>query len=110
MNSFINYSVGDWGLDIQNQWLAGMKKATGFVSQVYLAPRVSSYDVMDVTINRRFDMWGGSSSLYFTVQNIGNTRAPLDPTNATNPGLFYPTAGIYSDVGRYFTIGLRGNF
>jgi iron complex outermembrane receptor protein len=109
MNSFISYSVGDWGIDLQNQWLSGMKKATGFTGQNYSAPRVSSYDVMDVSINRRFDMWGGSSSLYFSVQNVGNTRAPLWPTNASNPGLFYPTAGFYSDVGRYFTIGLKGN-
>jgi hypothetical protein len=71
---------------------------------------------MDVTIDRRFDMWGGSSSLYFTVQNIGNTRAPLAPSNASNPGLFYPVPGStgpgfgYNDMGRYFTIGLKGNF
>ncbi len=110
MTSFINYSVGDWGLDVENQWLAGVKKATGFTGQLYAAPRLSSYDEMDVTINRRFDMWGGSSSFYFSVQNIGNTRAPLDPTNASNPGLFYPVAGFYSDVGRYFTVGLKGNF
>jgi len=110
MTSFVNYSVGDWGLDIQNQWLSGVKKATGFVNQNYVAPRVSSYDVMDITIRRRFDLWGGNSSFYFSVQNIGNTRAPLNPTNASNPGLFYPTQGYYSDMGRYFTIGLRGNF
>ncbi|HEX4271638.1 MAG TPA: TonB-dependent receptor [Rhizomicrobium sp.] len=116
MTSFIDYTVGDWGLSIQNQWLSGWKKANGFVNQVYLAPRISSYDAMDVTINRRFDMWGGSSTLYFNVQNIGNTRAPLNPSNASNPGLFYPVSGStgpgfgYSDVGRYFTVGLKGNF
>ena len=116
MTSFINYSVGDWDLNIQNQWLSGVKKATGFVNQVYLAPRISSYDAMDVTIERRFDLWGGSSSLYFNVQNIGNTRAPLAPSNASNPGLFYPVPGStgpgfgYNDMGRYFTLGLRGNF
>jgi hypothetical protein len=117
MTTFIGYSVGDWNVDVQNQWVSGMKKASGFVNQVYASPRVSSYNVMDVTLARRFDMWGGSSSLYFSVQNIGNTRAPLWPTNASNPGLFYPTSGSagpgsfsYSDVGRYFTIGLRGNF
>ena len=66
MTTFINYQVGDWGLDMQNQWLAGWKKATGLcVNQNYAAPRVSSYDVMDVTIDRRFDLWGGSSTLYF---------------------------------------------
>ena len=36
MTSFINYQVGDWGLDMQNQWLSGAKKATGFVNQVYV--------------------------------------------------------------------------
>ena len=71
-----------------------LKKATGFTGQLYAAPRLSSYDEMDVTINRRFDMWGGSSSFYFSVQNIGNTRAPLDPTNASNPGLFYPAGWL----------------
>jgi iron complex outermembrane receptor protein len=122
MTSFIDYTVGDWGFNLENQWLSGAKKATGFVNQVYAAPRISSYNLLDATINRRFDMWGGSSSLYFSVQNIGNTRAPLYPSNASNPGLFYPTPGSsgsgasgpgsysYSDVGRYFTIGLKGNF
>jgi len=115
MTSFISYQVGDWGLDIQNQWLSGWKKATGLLNQVYAVPRVTSYDAMDVTISRHFDMLGGSSSLYFTVQNIGNTRAPLFPTNSSNPGLFYPVSGStgpgfgYSDMGRYFTLGLRGN-
>jgi len=116
MTTFINYQVGDWGFDVQNQWLAGAKKATGFVNQNYVVPRLGSYNVMDVTINRRFDMWGGSSNFYFNVQNIGNTRAPLRGQNPSVPGLFYPAGvggngpGVYSDVGRYFTIGLRGNF
>jgi len=114
--TFISWTIGDWGLDIQNQWLSGWKKANGYVGQVFAAPRITSYDAMDVSISRRFDMWGGSSSLYLNVQNIGNTRAPLFPTNSSNPGLFYPVSGStgpgfgYNDMGRYFTIGLKGNF
>ncbi len=113
--TFINYQVGDWGFNIQNQWLAGAKKATGFNSQNYVIPRLHSYDVMDVTIDRRFDLWGGSSTFYFNIQNIGNTRAPLRGQNPSVPGLFYPSGnttgpGVYSDMGRYFTIGLKGNF
>jgi hypothetical protein len=126
--TFLAYQVGDWGLNLQNQWLSGMKKAssdnaingnsatcTGLAcgNQYYAAPRISSYNVLDVTIDRRFDLWGGSSDLYFSVNNIGNTRAPLFPTNASNPGLFYPIGGnisnYYDDMGRYFTIGFRGN-
>jgi iron complex outermembrane receptor protein len=110
MTTFLNYSVGDWDFDVQNRWLAGAKKATGFVNQNHVIPRLNSNDVMDVSIDRRFDLWGGSSSLYFNVQNIGNTRAPLQGANPSVPGLFYPTPTLYSDVGRYFTIGLKGNF
>ncbi|MBW8709416.1 MAG: TonB-dependent receptor [Alphaproteobacteria bacterium] len=109
MTSFINYQVGDWGFNIQNQWLSGAKKATGFANQNYTTPRLHSVNVMDVSINRRFDLWGGSSSLYFNVQNVGNTRAPLRGQNASVPGLFYPVIGPYNDMGRYFTLGIRGN-
>jgi hypothetical protein len=109
MTTFISYEVGNWGFDLQNRWLSGWKKAT-LPGQVYTVPRITSNNVMDITINRRFDMWGGSSSLYFNVQNIGNTRAPLQGANASVPGLFYPSPTQYSDMGRYFTIGVKGNF
>jgi len=109
MTTFISYQVGDWGFDVQNRWLSGWKKAT-LPGQIYTVPRITSNDVMDITINRRFDLWGGSSTFYFNVQNIGNTRAPLQGANASVPGLFYPSPTQYSDMGRYFTIGLKGNF
>jgi len=56
--------------------------------------------------------------LYFAVQNIGNTRPPVNPINGTNPGLYFMSAKQlananqlgYDAVGRYFTIGLRTSF
>jgi len=117
--TFLSYQVGDWGLNLQNQWLSGMKKASSDPNvaannQNYAAPRIGSYNVLDVTLDRRFDFMGGSADFYFTVNNIGNTRAPLFPVNASNPGLFYPIGGnitnYYEDMGRYFTIGIKGNF
>jgi iron complex outermembrane receptor protein len=110
--TFLNYSVGDWGFSMQNQWLSGFKKNNAIVtatSQNYAAPRVSSYNVLDVTIDRKFDLWGGDANMYFTVNNIGDTRAPLFPTNGSNPGLFYPTNANHDDTGRFFTIGLKGH-
>ncbi len=110
--TFINYTVGDWGFSFQNQWLSGFKKNNAPITttnNVYGVPRIGSYNVLDVTIDKKFDMWGGDADLYFTVNNIGNTRAPLFPTNGSNPGLFYPTNGIHDDTGRFFTIGLKGN-
>lgn len=110
--TFLNYTAGDWGVSLQNQWLSGFKKNNSVIttgSQNYAVPRVGSYNVLDVTLDRKFDLWGGESSMYFTVNNIGNTRAPLYPTNGSNPGLFYPTAAFHDDTGRFFTIGLKGN-
>ena len=109
MTTFISYQVGDWGFDLQNQWMASVKKATT-PTQVFASPRIGSYNVMDVTMSRRFDLFGGSSSAYFNVQNIGNTRAPLIGGNACCPGLFYASNPRYSDLGRYFTVGVKGNF
>ncbi|MEO5660718.1 MAG: hypothetical protein ABIQ90_13130, partial [Polaromonas sp.] len=101
MTTFLAYQVGDWGLSMQNQWLSGMKKASSNNAlngntQNYLAPRIGSYDVLDVTVARQFAFLDGNASAYFTVNNIGNTRAPLWPTNAGNPGLFYPVGGNLS--------------
>ena len=110
--TFINYSVGDWGLSMQNQWLSGFKKNNAPITTTnnnYAVPRIGSYNVLDVTIDKKFDMWGGDADLYFTVNHLGNTRAPLYPTNGSNPGLFYPTNGNHDDTGRFFTIGLKGN-
>ena len=110
--TFLHYAVGDWGFSLQNQWLSGFKRNNAMVtatSQNYAVPRINSYNVLDVTIDKRFDMWGGDANMYFTVNNIGNTRAPLAATNGSNPGLFYPTNAVHDDTGRFFTIGLRGN-
>jgi outer membrane receptor protein involved in Fe transport len=110
--TFLNYTAGDWGLSLQNQWLSGFKRNNAPVTannQNYAVPRIGSYNVLDVTIDRKFDLWGGDADLYFTVNNIGDTRAPLYPTNGSNPGLFYPTNSNHDDTGRFFTIGLRGN-
>jgi outer membrane receptor protein involved in Fe transport len=112
MTTFIGYQVGDWGFNVQNRWLSGAKKMTGpttATAQNYVRPRISSYNITDLTIDRRFDLWGGSASAYLNVQNVFDTRAPLRGQNPSVPGLFYPGAGIYSDVGRYWTIGIRGN-
>jgi len=108
MTTFLDYSIGDWSIDVQNNWLSGRNRATA-PGQVYALPHAHSMDTLDITINRRFDMWGGSSSMYFSVQNIGNTNAPLEGANASVPGLFYPTNTLYNVMGRYFTIGLKGD-
>jgi outer membrane receptor protein involved in Fe transport len=112
MTTFLSYQMGDWGFNVQNRWLSGAKKANGpttLTANNFVRPRLTSYNVTDLTIDRRFDLWGGSADMYLNVQNVFDTRAPLRGQNSSVPGLFYPGAGIYSDVGRFWTIGIRGN-
>jgi outer membrane receptor protein involved in Fe transport len=112
-STFLSYTNGNFSLALQNQLLSSVKKATSPITatnQNYVIPRVGANDVLDVTISERFDLWGGRSEAYLTINNIANTRAPLY-TNGTAglPGLFYPTAGFHDDMGRYFTLGIKGN-
>jgi outer membrane receptor protein involved in Fe transport len=105
---FVSYSVGSWSLNLQNTWLSGYSQAS-LATQVYTNPRVHSYDALDVTINKAFDVEGGEMNLYLTVQDIANTLLPLVP-NGANPGLTYPTpVAEGGSLGRFFTIGIRGN-
>ncbi len=109
-STFFIYTNGDFTLSLQNQFLSSTKKATNS-TQVFKIPSLGSNDVLDVTISERFDMWGASNEAYLTINNIGNTRAPLYSAGTAGlPGLFYPTAGFHDDMGRYFTLGLKGTF
>ncbi|MDB5741427.1 MAG: tonB dependent receptor family protein [Alphaproteobacteria bacterium] len=104
----LSYSLGDWGINLQNNWLCGFDKRTAN-GQIYAQQRLNSFDTLDVTLDRKFDFAGGTTDLYFSVQNIGNTQPPLYPTGSTNPGLYYPASSFESGMGRYFTIGLKGS-
>jgi hypothetical protein len=106
MTTFLNYQVGDWGFSVQNVWISGRKK-TSNPAIFYVVPRLHSMDTTDLTIERKVELWGGHSAIYLNIQNVANTRAQLQGANASVPGLFYPGTG--SDVGRYFTLGIRGN-
>jgi outer membrane receptor protein involved in Fe transport len=108
-STFLSYTAGDWGVSLQNQWLGKVKLAT-VSTQVYAQPRLPTYDVLDVTLDKRFRFWGADSSAFLTINNVANTRAPLFPSNSGIPGLFYPTLPFYDDMGRYFTVGVRANF
>jgi len=108
MTTSLNYSIGDWGVNVQNNWLSGFDKRTAN-GQIYAAQRLNSFDTLDVTLDRKFDFAGGEADLYFSVQNVGNTQPPLYPTGSTNPGLSYPASSFESGLGRYFTIGVKGN-
>ena len=102
-------------MSLQNQWLNSVKLASSDNSlngnsQNYVSPRLPSYDILDVTLDKRLHIGGFNGSIFLTINNVADTRAPLFPSNSGIPGLFYPTLGFYDDMGRYFTMGIRANF
>jgi iron complex outermembrane receptor protein len=109
ITAFIGYQIGNWGINLQDTWESGYSKDT-LAGQVYVQPRVNSFNTLDMTVDKKFVIDDATADLYFTVQNIGNVQYPLAPTNSQNPGIFYPIpTGFGSGLGRYFTIGVRGN-
>jgi iron complex outermembrane receptor protein len=106
VTTFLNYNLNDWTFSVQNRWYSGAPRASN-PSLVYASPRINSFDSTDFTVTRDFTIDGNDMSGYVTVQNAFNSYAPLNPTGASNPGLFYPVPAGYDVLGRYFTIGLR---
>jgi hypothetical protein len=48
--------------------------------------------------------------LYLTVQNVATAQAPIVTGSSANPGVGTSTPSGEDIMGRYFTIGIRGNF
>ncbi|MDB5733920.1 MAG: hypothetical protein JWN16_557 [Alphaproteobacteria bacterium] len=106
--AFLNYTLDDWTLGLQDRWLSGFTQSTQ-AGEVWLNPRVRSFNVLDLNLERAFSTGDTRMSAYLVVQNLVNARPDLVPS-MTNIGLNYPVAPGQDIVGRYFTIGLRANF
>jgi outer membrane receptor protein involved in Fe transport len=108
MVTIFNYRVGSWGFNVQNNFLSGFSRLTQ-PGQIYVEPRVPSFDTVDVSMSKDISIGGNPVTLLFSVQNVGDTQPPLQPTAQTNPGLSYPVPVGESGMGRYFILGLKGN-
>lgn len=108
---FADYTLGDWSVDVQWHWFSGVYKNTLPSNPlIYAVPRVPSFDTTDITIKKDFTFGSNSTAqLYFSVQNIANANPPIVTGNAGNPGSGIPVIAGEDYMGRYFTIGIRGN-
>ncbi len=118
ITGFFDYAFGDWDISLQDRWFSSYSKLQS-ITQIYADPTVGSVNYLDATVDRRIELTADSvADFYISVQNIGNTRPPVDPINGTNPGLYFMSAKslgganqlLYDAVGRYFTIGVRANW
>jgi outer membrane receptor protein involved in Fe transport len=112
ITTFLNYTVNDWNLGLQDSWVSGFSQVAGPVTATinnWVNPHVDAWNQMDVNITRNFAMAGTNMAAYFVVQNLFNAQPAYVPNGTI--GQWYPvyTSGysIQSPMGRYLTVGLR---
>jgi outer membrane receptor protein involved in Fe transport len=114
-STFLTFRKEGWTAALQNRWLGGVDLATSSNAlngntQNYEVPRLPSYNVLDTTLSKEFEIHDGKMEAFLTVNNVFNARAPLYGSNSGLPGLFYPTLGFYDDMGRFYTAGFKVKF
>jgi outer membrane receptor protein involved in Fe transport len=113
--TFLSYRNTGWAVSVQNRWLSSVSRKTSDNAlngnrQNYVDASLDAFDVIDTTISKEFEVSNGNMEAFLTVNNVLNERAPLAPDASGLPGLFYPTLGIYDDMGRFFTAGVKIKF
>ncbi|HKU54755.1 MAG TPA: TonB-dependent receptor [Rhizomicrobium sp.] len=110
---FGNYTLGDWSVDTQWHWFSGGTniQVYGSGQTFYAQPYYGSFSTTDFTITKRITFDNGTAmSAYFNVQNAFGSVPPYTVGSSGNPGSLFGGIPQGEDVmGRYFTIGIRGN-
>jgi outer membrane receptor protein involved in Fe transport len=110
---FGNYTLGDWSVDAQWHWFSGGTniQTYGAGATYYAQPYYTSFSTMDFTLTKRITFDNGTvMSAYFNVQNAFDSVPPYTVGSSGNPGSIFGGTPEGEDVmGRYFTIGVRGN-
>ncbi len=110
---FADYALGDWSVDAQWHWFSGGTNVQVFGpgQTFYAQPYFGSFSTMDFTLTKRITFDNGSAvSAYFNVQNAFDSVPPYTVGSSGNPGSIFGGIPAGEDVmGRYFTIGIRGN-
>jgi outer membrane receptor protein involved in Fe transport len=109
---FGSYTLDNWSVNTQWQWFSGQNKngVFGAGQTFYAEDRVTDFNTFSFTILKRFELENGARmQAYFNVQNVFNAIPPDVTGSSGNPGGISTPAGE-DLMGRYFTIGVRGNF
>ena len=111
---FADYTLGNWSVDAQWHWFSGGTNIQVFgPGQTFFAqPYYTDFSTMDFTLSKRITFDNGSvMSAYVNVQNAFAAVPPYTVGSSGNPGSIFGGIPQGEDVmGRYFTIGIRGNF
>lgn len=96
-------------IGLQDNWLSSFKQASGPVTATannFVIPRIKSFNTIDLNLEQDIASSFAEFTIYGTVQNVLNTKAPLAPLSG-GVGIFYPVPANYDIMGRYFTVGVR---
>ena len=72
-------------------------------------PDISTYFYTDLSVSNDFDVGGLKLTPFLAAQNLFDKRPPIIGASSLQAGVF-PTPVGYDVIGRYITIGLRGEF
>jgi outer membrane receptor protein involved in Fe transport len=110
---FGGYTLGNWTLDAQWHYFSGGNNngVFGPGRTYYAQDRYGDFSTMDFTIARKITLADDTvMSAYFNVQNAFDEVPPYTVGSSGNPGSIFGGIPQGEDVmGRYFTIGVRGN-
>jgi hypothetical protein len=110
---FGDYTLGNWSVDAQWHWFSGGTNngVFGAGQTYYTQLYYTSFSTMDFTLTRQITFDSGTvMSAYFNVQNAFSSVPPYTVGSSGNPGSIFGGIPAGEDVmGRYFTIGVRGN-
>lgn len=108
---FANYTLDSWSVNAQYQWFSGLNKngVFGAGQTFYAVNRVPGFSTVAFNLSKKIAMDNGAAmQMYFNVQNAFNSIPPNVTGSSGNPGGINTPAGE-DLMGRYFTIGVRGN-
>ena len=111
---FADYTLGNWSVDAQWHWFSGGTNIQVFGpgQTFYAQPYYTDFSTVDFTLSKQITFDNGSvMSAYVNVQNAFAATPPYTVGSSGNPGSIFGGIPQGEDVmGRYFTIGIRGNF
>ena len=114
ITTFLNYTLSDWSLGIEDSWVSGFSQVAGPVTATinnWVNPHVNAWNQLDVNLARNFAMEGAEMTAYFVVQNLFNAQPAYVPNGTI--GQWYPVYtnnyNVQSPMGRYFSVGLRAS-
>lgn len=104
----LGYSLDGFDVRVTERWQS--KQATSDPEAYDLRPDIPSYSYTDLFMSYDLELGNSVMTPFITIENLFNKREPLIGGQNNVPGLFYPTGRGFDVIGRYFTVGIRGNF